>query len=517
MTSARRGRPADSRRAAATNRATTQHRHLPPPPRHPTPDYDATIDTRDAEPSRAPRRGRPADSGRIAVGQLCDHTVSAVSRIAHADDRYLDAHQRIDAATGRAGAVSDEFEAEWRANRRPTPGRRPSPCAAPHRSTRPRAERAANRATTQHRPLPPPPRTPAPTPAVSSTPGSSHDSETRIWARILPETATDRAQIVVAAPGGSSPSTSARSAGTSRQGIPRSTAVALGGVWRHRWWWARSLGMGRARSGRDLTRNPTASRPDRGGTDRAQIGGRRRRDAGGGVRGRVAAAPGGAAATAAASTTSRWPRRSSVTGRCTWPPEQASRRALARSASAAATTGDTIHVEHRPPDGGGDRPRAHPRRPSIPRSRGSSTTTTAAPRSARPNRSPPSCAGRRSCPRHRHGDGQPSRRPRRRLDQPSGRSIASTPRGDTVQRPAPSADTARLGDQPTPTSPAAAGDRRAGDHAAGVDDDPGPLRHGRGPPAATDVLDQFDRILELLEDRIITELERRGGRFRGGF
>jgi Domain of unknown function (DUF4157) len=31
----------------------------------------------------------------------------------------------------------------------------------------------------------------------------------------------------------------------------------------------------------------------------------------------------------------------------------------------------------------------------------------------------------------------------------------------------------------------------------------------------TDVL--FDRILELLEDRILTELERRGGRFRGGF
>jgi hypothetical protein len=32
---------------------------------------------------------------------------------------------------------------------------------------------------------------------------------------------------------------------------------------------------------------------------------------------------------------------------------------------------------------------------------------------------------------------------------------------------------------------------------------------------STDVM--FDRILELLEDRILTELERRGGRFRGGF
>ena len=34
---------------------------------------------------------------------------------------------------------------------------------------------------------------------------------------------------------------------------------------------------------------------------------------------------------------------------------------------------------------------------------------------------------------------------------------------------------------------------------------------------ATSVDAQFDRILELLEDRILTELERRGGRFRGGF
>jgi hypothetical protein len=31
------------------------------------------------------------------------------------------------------------------------------------------------------------------------------------------------------------------------------------------------------------------------------------------------------------------------------------------------------------------------------------------------------------------------------------------------------------------------------------------------------LLSQFDRIVELLEDRIIAELERRGGRFRGGF
>ncbi len=33
----------------------------------------------------------------------------------------------------------------------------------------------------------------------------------------------------------------------------------------------------------------------------------------------------------------------------------------------------------------------------------------------------------------------------------------------------------------------------------------------------TDTLDQFQRLVEMLEERIIVELERRGGRFRGGF
>ena len=34
---------------------------------------------------------------------------------------------------------------------------------------------------------------------------------------------------------------------------------------------------------------------------------------------------------------------------------------------------------------------------------------------------------------------------------------------------------------------------------------------------STDTLDRFERILDMLEERIIVELERRGGRFRGGF
>jgi hypothetical protein len=33
----------------------------------------------------------------------------------------------------------------------------------------------------------------------------------------------------------------------------------------------------------------------------------------------------------------------------------------------------------------------------------------------------------------------------------------------------------------------------------------------------THLLDQFDHILELLEARVINEIERRGQRFRGGF
>ncbi len=35
--------------------------------------------------------------------------------------------------------------------------------------------------------------------------------------------------------------------------------------------------------------------------------------------------------------------------------------------------------------------------------------------------------------------------------------------------------------------------------------------------AAPNLSDQFEHILELLESRILRELERRGGRFRGGF
>jgi hypothetical protein len=50
--------------------------------------------------------------------------------------------------------------------------------------------------------------------------------------------------------------------------------------------------------------------------------------------------------------------------------------------------------------------------------------------------------------------------------------------------------------------------------AAGSPESPPPTFSGVN---TTDSLDQFQRLVEMLEERIIVELERRGGRFRGGF
>ncbi|MET0579060.1 MAG: hypothetical protein ABW122_10405, partial [Ilumatobacteraceae bacterium] len=44
-----------------------------------------------------------------------------------------------------------------------------------------------------------------------------------------------------------------------------------------------------------------------------------------------------------------------------------------------------------------------------------------------------------------------------------------------------------------------------------------PPSNGTADAGGLDIERHFDRLLELLEDRIISELERRGGRFRGGF
>jgi hypothetical protein len=38
-----------------------------------------------------------------------------------------------------------------------------------------------------------------------------------------------------------------------------------------------------------------------------------------------------------------------------------------------------------------------------------------------------------------------------------------------------------------------------------------------GGPTTTDALNQFDELLEMLEERIFAEIERRGGRYSGEF
>jgi hypothetical protein len=35
--------------------------------------------------------------------------------------------------------------------------------------------------------------------------------------------------------------------------------------------------------------------------------------------------------------------------------------------------------------------------------------------------------------------------------------------------------------------------------------------------STTEMLNQVDRLVELIEQRVLREIERRGGRFRGGF
>ena len=125
-------------------------------------------------------------------------------------------------------------------------------------------------------------------------------------------TRKNRLATVTGGPRGSD-ETCARSAGTSRQGIARNTAVALGGVWRHRWSWParwhgrRDLGAIRLgirdesrpeakveriapRLGERLRRRRRCSWPSCSGTGRSG-------------RGRCLAI------------TSHWRRRSSVTGR----------------------------------------------------------------------------------------------------------------------------------------------------------------------------------------------------------
>jgi hypothetical protein len=70
---------------------------------------------------------------------------------------------------------------------------------------------------------------------------------------------------------------------------------------------------------------------------------------------------------------------------------------------------------------------------------------------------------------------------------------------------------------PPPASPPMAQPAETIDASAASATRPDDTSGGRGTHEPVDLSTQFDRILELLEDRILRELERRGGRFRGGF
>jgi hypothetical protein len=174
---------------------------------------------------------------------------------------------------------------------------------------------------------------------------------------------------------------------------------------------------------------------------------------------------------------------------------QASRRALAKVGKAAATTADTIHV-------GTSRPTAeviaheltHVAHPSpVPRFFGDDD------RSPEERKAEQVAAIMRRAPVLQRTTTAHSTVSAAAL-------AASIQPGATVQREITTANsgssTVAAPPPPTPASPP----------------QQSPPAESDSPPhdaATTDAM--FDRILELLEDRILTELERRGGRFRGGF
>jgi hypothetical protein len=200
---------------------------------------------------------------------------------------------------------------------------------------------------------------------------------------------------------------------------------------------------------------------------------------------------------------------------------QASRRALARVGKRAATTGDTIHLDHTRPapeviahelthvahrspaprffadDHRGPEERQAEkvaavmrRSPILPgvRSLGSTTSVQRAPASTTTTTTTTSAAAL--------ADSITRPRPT-----PIGTAHATaTPTApETIQR----TSIQRLA---TTTAPAAATTQSTTDSTSRA-----------AAPTTSETLDQFEHILELLEDRIMSELERRGGRFRGGF
>jgi hypothetical protein len=194
----------------------------------------------------------------------------------------------------------------------------------------------------------------------------------------------------------------------------------------------------------------------------------------------------------------------------------ASRRALARVGKRAATTGDTIHLDH---------PRPAPE-----------VIAHELTHVAHPSPAPRFFADDHRGPEERQAE-RVAAVMRRSPILPGVRSLGSTP---TIQRAQASGTvsaaalaTSLTRSQPqavsTPTPPTqptsiqrftTTSDATAPNIAP--PNTPTPTAPGGATPQAaapttSETLAQFERILEMLEDRIMSELERRGGRFRGGF
>ena len=348
---------------AAAHRATTQHRHLPPPPRHPTPTRLQPTHRRDDRPSRQRRTRRPASPPGERQPRRRPRAPPGL--------RPLDTDRT--AAANRATTQHRHLPHPPPAHQRGDRHRRRRPSGPPHDVRPLDTERAAaaNRATTQHRHLPPSPRAP---PSHRRRARSRRRRGLRIWAGA----AGDRA----------CPWRSSECGGADGRGADAGRGAAI---------WARSVsesGTNRAqkrgveriapRSGGRLRRRPEVFAAELRPPPRraAAADPRRLPAAGDGDRRRPAGA--------------RLDRRGVAPGAgqasASGPPRPATRSTSPRRAA-----------------GRGHRPRADARRPPVAASPGSSTTTTTAPRSARPSRSRRSCAARRSCPARR-----PRRRRRRR-------------------------------------------------------------------------------------------------------
>ncbi len=93
---------------------------------------------------------------------------------------------------------------------------------------------------------------------------------------------------------------------------------------------------------------------------------------------------------------------------------------------------------------------------------------------------------------------------------------ATSGHGDTIQR-AIGGHRTRGATAPATTIPIPQTGNVATDGSTNQPPAPSQAAANATAPAVPDLTTQFDRILELLEDRVLRELERRGGRFRGGF